>query len=257
MVTRQNRKPDQFIEEMGHTGAYAAVGVHPYAFAGASGKAPVNATQIDEVTTKVKKHIQEVHNATSKPIWITELGWPVDFHDPAHPTFECNGSHNCEKLRGEMLIDAFDMIKENSENLNIRTVFYYNFRDPKLNPGETDEWDKNCGLIGRNGHFREAAYAFEAEAGLPHRWPVKPPTHTKPVNGPHSRRATVSGMVNPEGLPTFSESVWTEAKRLSWASPKAGEVEPEAGYDGEIEVQRELTGLSPNTTLLLTSSRDE
>jgi hypothetical protein len=248
-VTRHNRKPDQFIEEMGHTSSYTAVGVHPYAFAGKSGKAPTNGTEIDEVTTKIKKHIQEIHDVTSKPLWITELGWPVDFHDPNHPGFECNGAHNCEKLRGEMLIDAFDMIKENSENLNIRTVFYYNFRDPNLNPGETDEWDKHCGLIGRNGHFREAAYAFEAEAGLPHRWPVKPPTHTKPVSSPHSRRAIVSGTVNPEGLPTFFRVEYgTEAKHLSALSPNVGEAEPEAGYDGEVEVQRELTGLSPNTT---------
>ena len=167
----------EFIRKVckAHPEAFNALGLHPYAFKG-------NLHTIEKVTLN---NIQEARKAldnvdvpkcNGKPLWITEIGWPVK--GPKTPN---DGSHIpiSEESQRDRLNAIVTMIKKRSGSgeggFNIDKVFYYNVQD-WIDP-RTQEWAYRVGLreelehvpgrkakTGEFGKCREAWYAFQQQA---------------------------------------------------------------------------------------------
>jgi len=249
--------PGEFVRGMNEAdrASFVAVGLHPYVFQADNGAAPTTEGQVNQVVAKVKRNIKTTRDALDgikgtkgDDIWITELGWPVRENAGETWPHEQTFPPVTEHIQSELIEHAFRMMKDYANNFGIRHAFYYNDRNNGVGT-----WEYKDGLREYsstiNAHVRrESAYAYEKQAGVK-KWPTPPPTHTTGAT-PQSRKATASGAVKPEGMGTFFRVEYgTEAKHLSLRSPRVGEAEPEAGYEeAEVPVQRELTGLAPNTT---------
>jgi hypothetical protein len=248
--------PYLFLEMMGPTAraAYNVMSLHPYAFKADYGGAPTNTKQVEQVAEKVMKNIKKVHNGLvsfgegNKKIWITELGWPIEVAgelldasgkpaDKKHPPIECTNGNPCQQIQGELVNVTFDLIEAEASKLNVQNVFYYNDRDNGWNT-----WDYHCGLRDYEGHVRKAAYAFEAEAGMP-KWPNPARVQTR-GNVRYSKKATVRGAIEPGGMDT---KYWFEYGTST--SYGKSTTHQDAGYEEEeLEYGAEVTGLTPETT---------
>ena len=208
----------EFVEKVKHTEDYDGLGLHPYAFSGrhpcpnvVPGQSPgpcppITEADVPTITHKVRNLIAAARTALrntrkteegevggkaeeEKPIWITELGWPVEAADPAKASevYE-DRSHRLvsEAIQAKLLTSTFDMIKADSQpkkqgkvpGYNIEALLYYNIQDnaagtPKPNPEEEgpQSWDNRCGLVqalggagGGTGSKRPSWEAFQSEA---------------------------------------------------------------------------------------------
>jgi hypothetical protein len=241
------KSPTAFLNQMGHHSAYDAVAVHPYAFKWNGTSAPTEVKQVPGVVRQVKKNIKAVRNTLNGPplnengkaLWIDELGWPTGKQGdyPEQGTFP----PVTEEIQATELLKTFDMIKAYAKPLNIHSLFYFNARS--YNDGE---WDGFCGLRRVDGKWREATAAYEAETGEPV-WPKKPGAFVKQVV-PKARRASASASIVTEDVRTMYR--YEYASNPSFTSPTFTQ-EKEAGYEGEVTVNDELTGLNPNTNYYL------
>jgi hypothetical protein len=168
----------QFVKEVGHSGDYAALSLHPYAFRGlGKDPTPTEKEDVRHVTGQVKRNISAARMALDraggkgKKIWITELGWPVKEGGLAE-----EDHHHLlvsEEVQRELLNSTFDMIKEhsgsNEGSFDIENVFYYNLQDWVNGAPEPRNWASHCGLIedmghGEKGGKRKAWAAFQSQA---------------------------------------------------------------------------------------------
>jgi hypothetical protein len=132
----------------GYASSFNAFGLHPYSFAGSEAVKLANlATNVSNARTALNTWV-----GSSKPIWLTELGWPVA------GTNEPNVS---EAEQAKLLTGSFDWVKANAAQYNLELVTWYFYKDP----GGTN-WDTFCGLRDYNGKYRESWYAFQKEAGV-------------------------------------------------------------------------------------------
>jgi hypothetical protein len=193
-----------FIKAVGHFGDYDGVSVHPYAFSGVHGDTPhedkgakegAKEKDAEKVTEKVMKNLrvargsmevvrgefnagrEEKDKVGKKPIWVTEIGWPVDGHGVYN-----DGSHLpvSENMQAKLLEHSFDAIKTKAAHLDITKLLYYNMSDNTEISGHPSiqdirekgpaNWANHCGLVEdhdgwgkEQGHDREALTAFEDE----------------------------------------------------------------------------------------------
>jgi hypothetical protein len=121
----------------------------------------------------------EEEKIAKKPIWITEIGWPVE----GHGVYD-DGSHLpvSEKMQSMLLQHSFGAIKAKAGHLDVTKLLFYNSSDNTAkisgNP-TTDEiregpanWANHCGLVEDNGGWgneqgnkREAWSTFENQIG--------------------------------------------------------------------------------------------
>jgi exo-beta-1,3-glucanase (GH17 family) len=140
----------EFIEKTGHTEDYEGVSLHPYAYKGT----------VKEMTRKVKLNIFRARKAVTEegagpetPIWITEVGWPVDVGDSHHPAVS-------DVVQKERLESVFNMIKKNADKWKIENLLWYNIEDA----GTPDAWEHHCGLFTASGNERPSMAGFKAQA---------------------------------------------------------------------------------------------
>jgi concanavalin A-like lectin/glucanase superfamily protein len=155
----------QFLREMGHFSAYNAVGFHPYVFRPKKKVAlgPVNDGEVEKVRVRVRGVIatlrqflnREKVGGKDKKIWITEIGWPVDHGDEAHPSV-------MKGIQAKLVGKVFSTIETmgGPSQWNIANVFYYNYRDT---PGSL-HWDENMGLVDDELKGRSALDVFRIHA---------------------------------------------------------------------------------------------
>ena len=109
-----------------------------------------------ELSDAVKGVITKVHKLhKEKPLWITELGFPVD-HAKSQDKFP-----PVKKDIQEKLVKAtFTMMKNNRNPLNIGHAFYYDIQDapPLL-------WEYRSGLLTLDRDPRPAWSAYSKLAG--------------------------------------------------------------------------------------------
>jgi len=186
-----HRQVVEFIEDVGRVNAYEVASLHPYAFKG-DGKgskaerrnpsAPTDSKDVKKVTERVKGNIVIARAALDdlgksgeeKPIWITEIGWPVKGGGA-----ENDGSHLLvtQDIQRDLLNSTFEMMKGESplspkQDPDIEHISYYNAEDWVAGlPVELDphSWDSHCGLIEDNegpkhGNKRKAWFAFQQQA---------------------------------------------------------------------------------------------
>jgi hypothetical protein len=132
---------------------------------------------VERNISNARAALNTIPGGASKPIWITEIGWPVV------STLKSDGHHLpvTESVQSELLGSVLDMIKRRSllgkkKALGIENVFYYDVQDwIDGHPPEsslTEEWSYRCGLReeyehGEAGRYRKAWHEFQKEADFP------------------------------------------------------------------------------------------
>ena len=158
----------KFLELMGHESAYDALSLHPYVFKVGKQhhlhKPRENMPQdYGELAKAVKRLITDVHKFDKKkPIWITELGFPVI--NTLNPGVFPPVSPSVQKA---LLQASFSMVQNNRARLNIEHALYYNIQDkPETNQerAEGEVWEAHAGLLALSGARRPAWYAYRCLA---------------------------------------------------------------------------------------------
>ncbi len=148
------------------------VAIHPYGFSLGS--------QISEFTkevTTIRKVLNGQSQGSSKPLWITELGWPVA---------GTGQSLVDAPTQASLLKQSFNWVKSNAGTYNIQALTWHAARD--IN---NEKWDYHCGLRDLSGKYRQSWWEFQQQAGAPI-WPA-------PTNWPYDSLG--GGLV---GDPTIS-----------------------------------------------------
>jgi hypothetical protein len=158
---------------------YGSVSLHPYTFKTLTAKeikkakeekkhrgphAPENEDDAKQVSREIKGMIIGVQKLEKhmfgerKPIWVTELGFPVRSEDHGRPSKSIPAvSPEEQKL---LLRASFGMLAQAPESLKVEHAFYYNIEDL---PGPS--WEHHAGLLNENHDPRPAWTAFSNLAG--------------------------------------------------------------------------------------------
>ncbi|HEY0280564.1 MAG TPA: hypothetical protein VGC32_20045, partial [Solirubrobacterales bacterium] len=175
--------PQTFLKQAGHFEDYDDVSLHPYAFRGVGEvpHAPHNTKDVERITERVFSSIVEVRGKlhqlgeeTEKmPIWITEIGWPINSRGARN-----DGTHwlVSESIQRDLLTSTFRMMKGETKAFNVRklhiaAIMYYNIADSIEGvPAEKiNNWEYHCGLLEDSPNLEEskkrsAWFAFQAQA---------------------------------------------------------------------------------------------
>ena len=174
-----------FIKRVGHYEDYDALSLHPYAFTAAGNKRPsienmqTVTTKVEEAIALARRTLETVRGGKArlkKPIWITEIGWPV----------EGNKAHDdkthllvSEKVQAGLLKSSFEMVRSRAERYDVEKLLYYNAEDNTQLSGQVDlaeakkmasAWENRTGLVEdvggygeENGERREAWKVFKEQ----------------------------------------------------------------------------------------------
>jgi hypothetical protein len=124
---------------------YDAISLHPYVFElGRRGHkhAPMDANEVKKVKEEIQSKIKEIHNLhVNRPIWVTELGFPVD-----NPAMTAHVPPVTPSIQRALVKSTFVMLQNNSDpkRLNIAHAFYYNIQDA---PSVGNGWEYHAGLL--------------------------------------------------------------------------------------------------------------
>jgi hypothetical protein len=237
-----SRTPHTFMQEMNSKFPAVkpwvyGVAIHPYEF-GANSNLNIWA-DINEARSDVNAYI-----GFNKPLWITEIGWPVEGHG-----VDVNIDASLSEQEGAVH-DLFNWVQQEASGKNIQALIFYMYRDDALGTGD---WAHFCGLRSAQPAarysektFRPAWYAFQEEVGAS-KWPVPPLAETQAATNIGTESATLNGVVNPHNLPTGYHFEWgTVENGYSWSVPGSDQ---DAGWkEGTVSENYVLTGLQPNTT---------
>lgn len=243
-----------FIKAMKHADDYEALSLHPYAFR-AYNKALPTASNVGEVGDRVMGNIKQARTALPdmRPIWVTEIGWPVATEsypapgEEGHPTVD-------ESVQKELINETFKRMKAASgtgpSGYNIDNIFYYNLQDDS-----TGHWDNATGLVtdyDANGvvNYRPSWFAFQ-------NWATgKGPTNPKNQHNGHSAKPTQvveNATINAYGSPTKYWIRWGKGPKP--AQPEPNEYQYSTGSqplsqirEGDVTVQSAIENLEPNKT---------
>lgn len=149
--------------------AYDGLSLHPYTF----GQLGENRTY-SEKAAGVPSNISGAYNAqfngigVLKPIWVTEIGWPLAGTGAALVN---------EGEQAGLLNETYNWLKANWSTYNIKYAAWYAYMDVATSdPG----WSWNSGIRGLNGTYRPAWYAYEGQTGVKE-WP--PYWHVENMGG--------------------------------------------------------------------------
>jgi hypothetical protein len=132
-------------------------GLHPYSFNGSEAEKIIGVKN----NVNLARGALSIYDSAAKPIWITELGWPV----PGSPQHAVSSPQE----QAALLTNSFSWLKGVSGEKNISYVAWYDYRDTGLGGSP---WPTLCGLRDINGEFRPAWFSFLEQAGAPI-WPLK------------------------------------------------------------------------------------
>ena len=155
------------------------VGIHPYGFTQGWQIAEF-ANEVINVRTVLNRQSQ----GSSKPLWITELGWPVPANETQEKEWAPKGVN--APTQATLLKQSFNWVKGNAGTYNIQALTWHAARD--INK---EKWDYHCGLRDLSGNYRQSWWEFQQQAGAPI-WPA-------PTNWPYDSLG--GGLV---GDPTIS-----------------------------------------------------
>ena len=239
-----SKTPHTFMQEM--NASFPAVkpwvygvAIHPYEF---------GTTSISDIEADIKEARTDVNAnlGLNKPLWITEIGWPVEGHN--------TGVHEDSlEWQEKDLNSLFNWVKTEATGKNIQALIFYMYRDDAPNESQ-GPWAHYCGLRSAENpakkweekSFRPAWYAFQSQTGAA-KWPVGPTVETTAATNIGANRATINGIINPHGLPTAYHFEYSTVE--NWYDHWSPGNYVEIGWkEGNISQSRTLTGLKPNTT---------
>jgi hypothetical protein len=246
-VTNQEKfEVGAFIRRMKHANDYDAVALHPYAFQTFAGNVPTGPNGVDDVVKKIKGNLREARAAIapSKPIWVTEIGWPV-----AGGGYSSDGSHVpvSPEIQRDLLNATFSMFENMANADNIEHVIYYNLQDQT-----NSQWFFHTGLRGEYNQnnvaqYRPAWYAFQSHAGFSGQCPKPPKNKHKSKNvKPHRLAETTT--INPYGSPTRYWLKWGPGpSSQQFGNFTEAQSVPEI-EEGDVDREALLSGLAPGQT---------
>ncbi len=219
----------EFIEKAwqvgGLPGSISGISIHPYSFG--TGGIPGMKNMIEGV------HIlmSQLPTGPSKTLWITELGWQLEFKSP-------NGIEPVtEAQQATLLRESFDWIKSVAASQNIEFLAWYNMRDVPAFQG----WAYRAGLRGGGGDYRKSWVVYQEETGAP-AWPP-PAVVTGDAPERTETETTITGTVDPHARQTSFRFEWGTSTAYGNSIPVP---DADAGSgNGTVVVSKRLTGLQP------------
>jgi hypothetical protein len=202
------------------------VAIHPYEIYQNTFPGLTRITAFKNAVAGVHEKLVKLANGgPQKSLWITETGWAVEGPNEPVTTTE----------QASLLRQSVDYVRANEASLNVKDYLWYNLRDL---PGE-GSWDHYCGLRAHDGSFRPAWTAFQEKAGVPQIIPTVPNVGTNDASNVGSFEATLTGSVDPKGLPTEYHFEYGTTSSYGSATPKeaAGSGEGAVAKSAGIAVQ--------------------
>jgi hypothetical protein len=266
-----------YIEQMGHPGAYDALALHPYAFKTKIKSAPIpddsRPAGVEDVAERVLGNIREARgrfeylqkqNPTldyNKPIWLTEIGWPVvtaSYGEGNTDKTDHDGDDSHYPVdvatQRDLINVTFNRIEQlaGEDELNVRRIIYYNLQD-QIHPS----WDRNTGLRGAyvgdpatgtaRAEVRPSYRAFQNLSGFEGTCLGVPGIKFKSEKT-RPRAQTSTFAFNPNGLPTEYWLKWDEGPS-SEIYDKTTQVQSVGTVkEGDVDRQVEISNLDPKTT---------
>ena len=203
--------------------SYTAVSIHPYSF---NGLVQEMTEKINSVRSALDDN-KRVSGGSGKPLWITEIGWPVG---------GVGAPYVSEAEQASQLTQSINWIKVAEKADSIRAVVWYDQRDL----GGQTHWDYFCGLRRVDGTYRPSWWAFQEETGVAP-WP-SPTVQTGGAIAVGTFHGTLTGTVNPNGLATDYHFDW--GKTASYGHSTSTQ---SAGAAEEALTQEATIGVDPET----------
>jgi hypothetical protein len=141
---------DEVTKGTGLIGWFDGLSIHPYNIGPNTRAARI--TGFEEKVTEARNHLSALCTecATTKSLWVTEFGWPV------------NGVEHSvsEHEQAELLSESFIWLRSKSAAYNLPLALWFDYRDTGGAP-----WDANCGLRALDGTYHESWWAFLTQTG--------------------------------------------------------------------------------------------
>jgi hypothetical protein len=171
-------------KEAGVAASFDGLAIHPYGFTSSHMGA------FETEMNGARSALNAVTGGSGKSLWVTELGWPVEYNAPdgTPPVSETE--------QATLLTESFNWIKSHSSSMNIKSAFWYNYHDIGV-----ANWAYHCGLRKGDGSFRPSWWSFQTEAQAS-TWPTVPTVQTSDATEIKEYEARLNGTVNPNGLQT-------------------------------------------------------
>lgn len=137
----------------GINSAYDGLSIHPYALGNEGGS-----RSEAQLAAGVRSNIVEAGKAQgeaglpAKPLWVTEVGWPVAGVGAQ--------SVSADEQAG-LLNETYNWLKANWSTYNIKYAAWYLYKDI---PGEAN-WAGSAGLRSSEGAFRPSWWVYQAQTG--------------------------------------------------------------------------------------------
>jgi hypothetical protein len=162
-----SKTPHDFMAEASKVSGLAfwinGIGIHPYAFG-------------NEAVTKAEGFVSgartdvNTYFGSEKPLWITEVGWPVQA-DSSHPYKESGAGQAFQTATLESQADAIgvfsDWVTSHQAEKNIQSLIIFAYRD---SPFFGNTWPEFSGLIGEyDGEqrwFKPSWFKFQEKTGV-------------------------------------------------------------------------------------------
>jgi hypothetical protein len=138
------------------------VGIHPYAFG--NNAVPNAETNVNNARADVNTYF-----GSEKPLWITEVGWPVQV-DSSHPYEKSGTGETFQSATLDSQADAIgvfsDWIKAHQAEKNIQSLIIFTYRDSPFFGNRWPEWSGLVGMYeGEQRWFKPSWFKFQEEAG--------------------------------------------------------------------------------------------
>jgi Repeat of unknown function (DUF346) len=225
--------------------AYDGLSIHPYAFG-----QETEHHNYSEKASGVWSNIDGAYNAqfngigVLKPLWVTEVGWPITGTGADHVT---------EGEQAGLLSETYNWIKQHWSEYNIKYAAWFDYKDFSSDPGT--RWDQHAGLRDVNGVYRESWYSYEAETGV-QEWP--PRWHTDNLGGNITQSPDIaswgSGRLdvfgrNPDG--SLAHKWWNGSAWSSWETiGSPGMLASGVGASGAAGKEINVVGRSPSNAVV-------
>ena len=212
------------------------VAIHPYEFG-------ENAVSRSEADISEARADVDSFFGSGKSLWITEVGWPAEGHGEPPDYPETTLASQADALK-----HLFDWVKLEQGSKDIQSLIFYMYRDYNWN----GNWDSFCGLRDEAGSeryagvtFRPAWYTYQEETDAS-RWPVSPGVETQAATGVTQTSATLSGVVDPHGLPTGYHFEWAKGSE-GFSHQVPGQAADAGWEEGNVSEAIIITDLNPST----------
>jgi len=146
LYSRGGMSVPEFLEKVHNVpesgNSFSGLSLHPYSFRDGP---PVVTIYVNSARSNLTYFF-----GAGKSLWVTELGWNrTPWEDPNHPGVS-------EDQQAEFLSTSFNWLRNESANLNLQYVAWFDYRDIS-----GSSWDFHAGLLEESGYRRPAWCTYE------------------------------------------------------------------------------------------------